>query len=420
MTDPERSPAPVTVPVLSRRGATSVAAASGLAAVASYGVLVIAARTLSPASNADFLAFWAALFGLFGVLGGTQNEATRAVRNALRHPLARGPRVLGLNLLIGALLAGAVGVSAPLWAGAVFAWDPPLSVLILCLAIVAFAGHSGLAGALSGQGRWTAFAGLVSLEATMRFAIVGVVAIAGATMAGLEAAAAAAAASWLLLIGVSSSVRAATSARADVPARAYLRRAGQAMVAAASSAIIIVGFPVLLRLTTPDAAYALAAPLILAVSLTRAPLLIPLGAYQGVAITHFLAHPDDGLRSLRRLAGMLVAAGAVGAAAAYVVGPTLMVLLFGRDYRVDGLVLAGLTLSAVMLALLTLTGAATLALDRHTAYSAGWLLATATSIGLLLLPCSIELRTVLSLALGPVVGLVVHSAALRRGAPGAR
>ena len=407
-------------PPLGRRGASSVAGASALAAVASYGVLVIAARTLDPASNADFLSFWALLFGVFGVLGGTQNEATRSVRSSWSAPLARSPRVLLLNLAIGGILATAVGATAPLWAEPVLGSGSRTSVLVLCAAIVAFAGHSALAGALSGRGRWSSFAALVSLEATARLAFVAVVAVVGATTRSLEAAAAAAAAAWLLLVLLSPSARAATSARADVAARAYLRRAGHSMVAAASSAIIIVGFPVLLRLTTTDDVFARAAPLILAVSLTRAPLLIPLGAYQGVAITHFLEHRDEGLRPLRRVCAILLLVGAAGTVTAFVVGPAVTELLFGRGYRVEGAVLAGLTIAAVMLALLTLTGAAALALDLHVFYSGGWLAATTLSVGLLLLPVGIEQRTVLSLAVGPVVGLVVHTVALRRVSVAAR
>jgi hypothetical protein len=187
-----------------------------------------------------------------------------------------------------------------------------------------------------------------------------------------------------------------------------MRRAGAAIVAAASSAALVVGFPVLLRVTSTPEEFALSAPLLIAVSLTRAPLMIPLGAYQGVAITHFLTHRERGLAAIRPIALAVLGAGVAGAALAWLVGPWLMSTLIRSDYRVDGVVLAGLTFAAALLALLTLTGAAVLALDRHAAYTGGWIAATVTSIAVLLLPLPVELRTVLSLGVGPVVGVVVH------------
>ena len=65
------------------------------------------------------------------------------------------------------------------------------------------------------------------------------------------------------------------------------------------------------------------------------------------------------------------------------------------------------------IALLTLTGAATVAAAMHRAYSLGWIGATVASAGLLLLPLDLETRTVVALLCGPLVGIAVHLAALR-------
>src|SRR5690606_31900283 len=102
------------------------------------------------------------------------------------------------------------------------------------------------------------------------------------------------------------------------------------------------------------------------------------------------------------------------ALAASAVGPWLMEVLLGPGYRVAPLVLGGLTVTAALLALLTLTGAATLALGGHRAYAAGWLVATACSAAVLLLPGDLEARVVSSLALGPMVGVAVHASWVRR------
>ncbi|NKY08378.1 hypothetical protein HF998_15555, partial [Cellulomonas hominis] len=73
-----------------------------------------------------------------------------------------------------------------------------------------------------------------------------------------------------------------------------------------------------------------------------------------------------------------------------------------------------LTASACALALLTLTGAAVLALGRHAAYALGWLAATVVSAALLVLPGDLNPRAVLSLAVGPLVGVLVHAFVVRR------
>lgn len=412
---------------ITARGATGVGAASLVAAASGYAVLVIAANVLDKAENADFLSFWGLLFFLFGALGGLQSEVTRSVHVARTAHLPTrvatgttapevapgGALVLPLGLFVGGAMAAIIAVTSPIWAHAVLGSHPQVPVTLIALAVVAFAGHCTVAGTLAGRGQWTVYSQLVGAEALVRLLLAIAVGVAGAGPLGLRAASATAAATWLLLTAVPR-VRSVRQQRADATSRTFLTASGQAMVGAASSAGLVVGFPVLLRISTPADAFALAAPLLLAVQLTRAPLLIPLNAYQGVAITHFLAHRDRGARPLIRLAAVIGAVGLVGAGAAALVGPWLMELLLGSGYRVGPVILGTLTLTAALLALLTLTGAATLALDGHRVYAIGWLAATVCSAAALLLPGSLEARVLTSLALGPLVGIAVHVLWVRR------
>ncbi|MCC2308738.1 hypothetical protein [Cellulomonas chengniuliangii] len=403
---------------LTARGVTGVGVASLVAAVSTNVVLLIAARSLSPAANADFLVFWSVLFACFGVLGGVQNETTRAVRVARTTAPAPGAdpraRVLPIALLTGAALAGALLVTSPAWGRALLGPGAPTLTVALALALIAFSGHSAVAGALGGAGSWPMYARLVGSEAIVRLVLVGAVALVGAPLVGVEVASAAAAATWIGFFALSSRTRSAQRAVADVDASAFVRRTAHAMLAAASSAALVVGFPVLLRLTTPTSEFELAAPLILAISMTRAPLLMPLNAYQGVAITHFLSHRQEGIRPLARIVGAIMGVGAAGALLAVAVGPWLMRALFGTAYHVDGLLLGALTGAAAMLAVLTLTGAAVLALDKHKAYASSWGLATLVTVAVLLLPLDLEARAVLALALGPLAGVALHGIVLIR------
>jgi O-antigen/teichoic acid export membrane protein len=399
---------------ITRGGATAVGLASVLSAASGYVILVITARTLDPAQNADFMVFWALLFGVFGVLGGVQQEATRTVRSAdLGEAAARAPvRVLPTSLLLGAVAAVAVAATAPLWATATLGPSPGLLVGALTVATLVYAGHLALVGVLGGHGRWGTSSMVIAAEAVCRLLLVGTVAWWGASTARFELASAAAAAVWLVVLLVSPDARDAVRATGDSGRRTFVVRTGHAVVAAASSAALVVGFPVLLRLTSPEPQWAAAAPLLLAISLTRAPLLMPLNAYQGVALTHFLAERARGARGLLRPAGAVLAVAGLGAAAAYVAGPFLMVAFFGPSYRVGGGLLAGLTLAAGCLALLTLTGSAVLAIGRHRLYATGWVLSTAAAAGLLTTSLPMTDRAVLSLCLGPLVGIAVHTLAV--------
>lgn len=399
---------------ITARGAGGVGAASMVAAVAGYIVLLIAARTLQPAANAEFLTFWALLFGLFGAMGGVQNETTRAVRVG---GAPRGARVVPFGLGIGAGVAALVAASAWWWAPGLLGESWAARAGVVALGVAAFAGHSSIVGALAGTRAWTAYSRLVALESATRLLLVAAAALVGAGLLGLETAVAAASGVWLVVMITSPRTRATWGLRADVGVRRLGRNVGHSVVASASSAALVVGFAVLLRVSSDAAEFSRAAPLLLAVSLTRAPLMIPLTAYQGVAITYFLAHRDRGMAALRRVLLLIAAVGAAASAAAWLVGPWLMTLMFGDDYVVSGAVMGGLTLSAAALGVVTFTGAAALALGRHTAYAVGWLAATvASALVLFAASGTLEQRSILALLAGPAVGFVIHVVALQRPA----
>ena len=397
------------------RGATGVAVASLVGAASSYLVLVVAARTLTPTSNAEFLTFWSALFWLFGTLGGVQHESTRAVARRRSEPDGPpGARVLAVGLVVGLGAAVLVGASALLWGRSLLGADWPWLVGALAVGGIAFAGHSAYCGILSGEGAWSTYARLVGSEAVVRVVLVLVVAALGARALGIELAVAAAAATWAVLAVVDPRLRRLRGARADVRASAMLGNIGQTVLAAAASTGLVVGFTVLLRATTPEPEYVGATAFVLAITLTRAPLLLPLQAYQGVAIAHVVARKERGAAALVPVAAAVAGVGAVAAAAGWWLGPLAMRVLFGPRYDVPGSVIGLLTIGAACLALLTLAGATVLALGRHRAYAAGWVVAFLVSLAVLLLPGSIEARGTAALVAGPLAGFAVHASALAR------
>ena len=399
---------------ISARGATSVGVASLVAAASGYVVLLVAARVLTPERNADFLVFWSLLFGLYGVLGGVQSETTRAV--GADAAIAGRTRVLPWGLAVGCAMSVVLAASSSLWAERLLGPGWAVPMWALCGGVIVFTGHASTVGALAGGRRWMPYSILVGTEAASRLVLICAVALAAGTIVGLEVAIAAASAVWIVLAAFNGSVRRAVQERVALSPKTFLGNTSHALVAAASSAALVVGFPVLLRLTSTDSEFRVAAPLILAISVTRAPLLMPLAAYQGVAIGHFIANRDLGLRGLRTIVAAIVATGVCASALAGFFGSQVLQALFGPAYSVSGTVMAGLTLGATALAVITITGAAALAVGAHTLYALGWLIATSAALGLLFLPASLEGRAVTGLIVGPLVGLVIHGVAINRRA----
>jgi O-antigen/teichoic acid export membrane protein len=141
---------------------------------------------------------------------------------------------------------------------------------------------------------------------------------------------------------------------------------------------------------------------------------VPLTALLGNLIAHFVDQRTERLRALIAPAALVGAIGAVGVLTAGLAGPWLLRVGFGPDYHAAGALLAWLTAAAVTIALLTLTGAATVAAALHRSYALGWVCATVAATLLLLLPLPLETRTVVALLCGPLVGIGVHLAALAR------
>ena len=395
----------------SRGNISSVGLSSIFAAGSGYAIFVLAARVLPVDQNADFLAFWGVLFGLFGVMTGLMHEATRAVKSAStrdRTDSGPGASIIGCSLLIGAFAAVVVAASGAWWMPGLFPMSSISTLWIgLSLAVLLYAGHVGLAGTLGGRENWSRYAALTTAESGARLLAVAAAAGLGFGLGGLEFSALSATLVWLVFVFATSRGRTALNQRADVGMAEYLRRCGYSMATAASSAVLITGFPALIKLMSDDTEFAGAAPLLLAVSLTRAPILIPLQAFQGLVMTKLMGSGRQPHRVLLAPLGMVAVAGLVAGLLAAVIGPSIM-LIFGRSYALDGIWIGLLTVDAALLAVVTLTGTSALSAGRHRLYLAGWFTATVVSVALLALPAPLDLKVVCSLAAGPLAGSAVH------------
>ncbi|WP_116645848.1 hypothetical protein [Mycobacterium kubicae] len=404
---------------LARGSVVRVGAATGLTALCGYAVIYLAARDLAPAGFSVFGVFWGAFGLVTGAANGLLQETTREVRS-MRYvsdlaALPGGGRTHPLRIagMVGVGAAVAIAGSSVLWGGRVFVENRWLSVALLSVGLAGFCLHATLLGMLAGTNRWSQYGALMVTDAVIRVTIAAATFLLGWGLVGFLWATVGGAVAWLIMLAASPSTRAAAHLMTPGNTVTFLRGAAHSITAAGASAILVMGFPVLLKVTSNELG-SQGGVVILAVTLTRAPLLVPLTAMQGNLIAHFVDERSHRLRALIRPATLVVGVGALGVLLAAVLGPWLLREFFGADYQASSALLAWLTAAAVAIAMLTLTGAATVAAALHRAYSLGWVGATVAAGLLLLLPLELQTRTVVALLCGPLVGIGVHLAALSR------
>ena len=402
---------------------------SVLAAASTLVVTMIAQRALTGSELTEFLLFWSALFTVTGIITGLQPEITRAVGTARTHaaadgvasdgtPAPQGARVVTVAAALGAVAGALVLVSSPLWAGQQIPHSAAVGVTVMAVGVFLYALQATISGVAAGEDRWYLFATVGGLESAGRLLLMLAVALLIPSLAGLEVATVIPMGLWLILALVTFSGRRLWVARADVPAGRLTVNILWSFLSSAAAAMLMMGFPNVLKASgAAESEPVVLGTLILAISITRSPIMIPLQAFQGVAVSAFLKQRHRPVAAFIKPAAAVVAVGAVGALAAYLVGPLLFRLIYppaagtesAYEAAASGLSLGALVFASALLALMTLSGNMALAVNQHRIYLAGWVVAAVVTLGLaFLLPAPLVPRAVVALAVGPVCGFVVH------------
>ena len=151
---------------------------------------------------------------------------------------------------------------------------------------------------------------------------------------------------------------------------------------------------------------------IVALMLTRAPILVPLQRFQSALIVRFVDNADRPGHGIGAPVALVAGIGAAGAVAAWLIGPWIMRLLFAPAMQVPGPILGVLTLGAAATGMLMITGTTTLAAGRHSRYVVGWVTATAVAFACLPLPLPVATTVCIALIVGPAAGIAVHAPAI--------
>ena len=407
------------IPVKRPSGAVLILLATVLAGGSGYLLMPLVAADLGPAGYAAFAVFWSALYLIISALSGVQQEIARATQPRSA-PTQERLRPIARNFALvvaAAVLVGTLG-TAPLWVSAVFpqqGWSLvwPLAAGVSAYVIVAVVG-----GVLYGLRIWPFIAVMIAVDGVMRLALVAALLPFTSDLGFIAWAVAAPFVLTPLLVWPLLRRHVVNRSELDVTFRPLTWNVARTVIGSASTGVLVSGFPLLLAATSGNESASAIGALVLAITLTRAPIVIAVMSLQSYLVIHFRAQAAAVWPALLRILALIVAATLVLSALVYWLGSPALVLLVGPDYYLNGGVLALLVASAGLVGALCATGPAVLARSQHMIFTAGWVVAAAATIVLLLLPGPLETRAIVALAVGPALGLLVHFGGLWRSLAG--
>ncbi|MEU4207814.1 hypothetical protein [Rothia terrae] len=427
MADTQKNPVVDDSPTITKAQSMTILLSSIIAAASVFITTFIANRVLGGEELNEFLMFWSALFLVYGIIGSLQQEVTRAVGNARLRKVSNGARVVSVAVNFGVVLAALTALSSPVWVPDKMKTAPVIGVFLIAVSVIFYAVQPSMTGSAAAQKSWYLFAGLSGGEALWRLVAMAIAAFFWGSVVSLEAAAVSAVFVWVISAFLFKDARRALRARADVGPGRLSRNILLAMGSSIAYSVLVVGFPLFLESSTRDQtseyAKTTVAVLVLMISICRSPIMMPLQAFQGVAIAAFLKQQHRPIAALIKPSALFLAVGAVGGLLAALVGPWLFTLIYAPNSElkqvvyediVHGWLLGLLTFASAILALIVLTGTASLALNAHRVYVLGWAVAAVISIALLfILPFDVITRALISLYTGPLIGFMVHLAGIK-------
>jgi hypothetical protein len=398
-----------------------IVAATGLVGIAGYLITVWVPNLIGFGPYATFAVFWAFTFLVAAALTGIQQEITRGTQAREPGDTTRAGQAGRFALLAAIAVLVAVLGTAPLWQAAVFPEHGWALVIPLAVGAAAYVPLAVLAGSLYGVGHWKALFALISLEGLLRLVLVILAAYLQPDAAVFAWAIALPFPVAVLVVWPFARARIVGKTRLDVSLPQLTWNVSRTIVAATAMGLMISGFPLVLQLTSPGQPEGLMGLVIAAATLTRAPLIVVGMALQSFLIVFFRARAARFWRTLLLLEAAVLAIGAVLAVAGYLLGPAVFAFAFPKEPEVpSNWLIATFVLSSALVGALCVSAPAVLSRNAHTAFSAGWIVAAATTVLCLLLPLDFVEKTVLALLVGPVAGVLVHAiylALVRKGEP---
>jgi O-antigen/teichoic acid export membrane protein len=397
-----------------------VAACIAVSGLLGYAYLALIARNSTPADYSYFGAFWSlALIVGFGAF----LPIEQALARALQDPGGRRAALRSAATVAGGIAAAQLvllaAVSPLLWPAV---GGRPATLVALGVLCIVSAAQFVVRGVLVGLGRLRLH-GLVLLgDSALRVLLASVVAVVGSPDSATFA--------WTLVVavtlahvpllpGLARAVGALhdTGAPHDTGARHPLGAAvAPLLLGALCAQLLLNGIPVLVSAVASVAEQGRAGQFLAAFTLARIPLfvLVPLQSAIIPALTTLAAAgpPAALTRMLARTAAAVLALGAAGVAVALVLGPELVQLVFGAQYRLPATHLALMVAGVCAHVGLLLVTQALIASSRQRDVALSWMAALTVAGTVFAVVPDLLLRAELAFLAGSATGWVVGNAQL--------
>lgn len=408
--------------VANGRQAVLLAFAAALTTLSGFLVTLFSTRFLEPTENAEFLVYLSVLGSMYNLVGGISDETTRSVGSALqqRNRDVNSSRTYPRTVLYGTIIVGVIATSiillfTLLGGGAVLGGGSSILVL-MAIATLMQSGHAATFGYLSATRSWRQVATLNMAVAICRVILVAIVAILIGTLFSFQLAVVLVTFVWVFYALTSAKVRSAYHAEADVPLSKFIRNCAHTTLASVAYTVVVSGFPAILTAATAHSSSPLElATVILAVSITRSPISLAVSTFRPVLLSGFIGTTGRRFKSAVTTILFVVVIGVGLTVVLGFIGPWLFSALYGELYTISPISLALLTLSAVAVTAINVSGMAALAASKQRQFSIGWVAAAIVTVGLTFFPAPLplSLRAAVALTLGPLVGIFVHLTSVR-------
>ena len=397
-------------------GALTVGIGLGLAGICMYAFLAIAAHALAPAEYSSFATFWALLFVIApGIFLPLEQELGRAISARRSRGDGGAPVIERVGIIGGSFLVVLLIVCGVLW-GPIDSWllgDNRGLLVALLIGLGAYCAEHLARGTLSGNGRFTAYGVLLGAEGVYRVLFCAILAILHVQSPG-----------WYGVAVVGGSFAAVVTAivgqRGLMVAGSHSTNTevssalGALLVASLATQFLFNGGTVMVGILKSKSEAAAAGQFLNG----RVLAFVPLFLFQ--AVTAALLPRLSSLRSrgmyadfrrtLARLLLMVAVLGVIAVVGSYVVGPTLLRIVFGSSSVLGSRDLALLAASCAALMAAQALAQGLIAGSHYWGVVVGWLSGVVVFFAVIAVVHPLLLRVELALACGGLAAAAVMAA----------
>ena len=405
-------------------GALTVGVGLLLSGICTYAFLAIAGHALTPLRYSAFAGFWALLFVVApGIFLPLEQELGRAIAARRAHGDGGGPVIWRCALIGGVFLLVLLAGSALAFRGIddhLLKGDGVLMVALL-LGLSAYCTQHLARGALSGNGRFRAYGTLIGAEGVYRVGLCALLAIAHVNTPGPYGVALAAG-SFAAVATALAGERALARPGGPAHNSEVTVALGSLLVASLATQFLFNGGTVMVQLLASPSEQQAAGTFLNG----RVLAFVPLFLFQAVAAA--LLPRLSGLRSrgaigdfrrtLARLLGFVTVLGALAIAGSFVLGPSVLKLVFGPNFDLSRADLALLAASCTTLMAAQALGQGLIASADYRGVVTGWLAGVVAFFVAVVLVRPLLLRVEMGILAGGIVAavtLALLQSALWRG-----